>query len=214
MRGPGESRFKEVRHHSSTEEYFDYAIPLLTSSGKNKKIVLPSGRHSYPFQFQLPPNLPASFEGEYGYIRYWVKALVEKPLKSFSHVTKSAFTIIGALDLNYFSDSNTSTFYAAHKSRSITTQIFKIKRHSIGKCRSDSWNGEYFIMPALPPSYLLVDPMGPGFPLSVPAEIIVGTVPLHASVQQHLRLRQNIHQPGYYENAAGVYPPPPNVPNM
>lgn len=122
----------------------------------------------------------------------------------------------------------TSTFYAAHKSRSITTQIFKIKRHSIGKCRSDSWNGEYFIMPALPPSYLLgcniidiyytlelkVDPMGPGFPLSVPAEIIVGTVPLHASVQQHLRLRQNIHQPGYYENAAGVYPPPPNVPNM
>ncbi|KAJ8316569.1 hypothetical protein KUTeg_005878 [Tegillarca granosa] len=34
MRGPGESRFKEVRHHSSTEEYFDYAIPLLTSSGK------------------------------------------------------------------------------------------------------------------------------------------------------------------------------------
>ncbi|KAJ8316570.1 hypothetical protein KUTeg_005879 [Tegillarca granosa] len=185
----------------------------ITIKRKNKKIVLPSGRHSYPFQFQLPPNLPASFEGEYGYIRYWVKALVEKPLKSFSHVTKSAFTIIGALDLNYFSDSNLCdrpvTAYLSLERKGfvpgepvfINAEIENLSRRKM----KDS---------SVELKMLKVDPMGPGFPLSVPAEIIVGTVPLHASVQQHLRLRQNIHQPGYYENAAGVYPPPPNVPNM
>lgn len=68
---------------------------------------MPTGKYSYPFQFQLPPNLPTSFEGEYGHVRYWVRASIEKPWK-FDHMTKKAFTVVSALDLNSLPEANVS----------------------------------------------------------------------------------------------------------
>ncbi|XP_059157072.1 arrestin domain-containing protein 17-like [Physella acuta] len=61
--------------------------------------ILGAGQHTFPFQLQLPNDLPPSFEGAYGYIRYWAKATIDKPWK-FDHHTKRAFTIIPNLDLN------------------------------------------------------------------------------------------------------------------
>lgn len=58
-----------------------------------------AGEHSFPFTMTLPQNLPPSFEGDYGYIRYWAKATIDKPWK-FDHHTKRAFTVISNLDLN------------------------------------------------------------------------------------------------------------------
>lgn len=80
---------------------------LIFFSENQKKIILPPGKYSYPFQFQLPPNLPSSFEGQHGYIRYWVKATIEKPW-SYEHVTKTAFSVISALDLNSLPDASVS----------------------------------------------------------------------------------------------------------
>lgn len=35
---------------------------------------LQAGEHHFPFQFQLPPNCPPSFEGRFGQVRYEVEA--------------------------------------------------------------------------------------------------------------------------------------------
>ena len=59
----------------------------------------PAGRHSYNFEMEIPTTAPSSFEGQYGYVRYSVKAIIDRPWK-FDHDVKAAFTVIGALDLN------------------------------------------------------------------------------------------------------------------
>ncbi|XP_011415521.3 arrestin domain-containing protein 17 [Magallana gigas] len=99
MRGPAPLR-TPARHHSAHEEYFDFTTTVLGNNDNDApKITLLRGTYCYPFQFQLPENIPSSFEGEYGHVRYTVKATIEKP-KRFTHVTKTAFSVIGSLDLN------------------------------------------------------------------------------------------------------------------
>jgi len=58
-----------------------------------------AGSYKYPFSFTLPSNVPSSFEGYYGYVRYTAKATMDRPWK-FDHVTRCAFTVISLLDLN------------------------------------------------------------------------------------------------------------------
>jgi len=62
-------------------------------------ISLEAGSHSYPFKFSLPSDVPSSFEGEHGYVRYTVEAKIDLPWKC-DHVTRSAFTVINNVDLN------------------------------------------------------------------------------------------------------------------
>lgn len=35
---------------------------------------LAAGKHEIPFSFALPSEIPSSFEGKYGYVRYEIKA--------------------------------------------------------------------------------------------------------------------------------------------
>lgn len=65
----------------------------------NSQITILPGHHEYPFSFQLPHSIPSSFEHSYGYIRYTVKAVIDRPWK-FNHESKAAFTVISHLDLN------------------------------------------------------------------------------------------------------------------
>ncbi|CAL1526418.1 unnamed protein product [Lymnaea stagnalis] len=117
MRGPGEIRLKEIRHHSATEDYFEVSQPLL-SKGKNQqdeKRILEPGQYTYPFQFQIPVTSPSSFEGHYGFIRYWVKVTIERPWKNNVSV-KKLFTVICPVDLN------------REPTASLPTQKKKVKR--------------------------------------------------------------------------------------
>lgn len=59
----------------------------------------PAGTHQFPFEVPLPIELPSSFEGEHGYVRYCCKATIDKPWK-FDHEVKTAFTVLSRLDLN------------------------------------------------------------------------------------------------------------------
>ena len=62
------------------------------------------------FTFQLPPYLPDSFEGGgYGYTRYTVKAVMDRPWK-FDHTFSRIFTVLGFLDLNMVPMSSLCTF--------------------------------------------------------------------------------------------------------
>ncbi|XP_014210809.1 arrestin domain-containing protein 3-like [Copidosoma floridanum] len=57
--------------------------------------ILPRGKHKFPFTFNLPESaLPYSFESRTGYIRYYVKATVDRPYASPPQGLKY-FTLIG-----------------------------------------------------------------------------------------------------------------------
>ncbi|XP_060804666.1 arrestin domain-containing protein 17 [Amyelois transitella] len=84
--------------HTGNEEYFQVSYYVLGSSNGNE-IEIPAGKQVYNFTCTLPPVLPSSFEGEYGYVRYTVKVTLDRPWK-FNQDTKMAFTVINALDLN------------------------------------------------------------------------------------------------------------------
>ena len=84
-------------------------MPLyaIGSGERLDKCYLPAGRYTYPFQCQLPANIPCSFEGDLGYVRYWVKATIEKG-RELIHKTKLPFTVICPLELNSVPDSDVS----------------------------------------------------------------------------------------------------------
>ncbi|XP_075979692.1 arrestin domain-containing protein 3 [Anticarsia gemmatalis] len=84
--------------HTGHEEYFQISYYLLGSSSGNE-IEIPAGKQVYNFTCALPPVLPSSFEGQFGYIRYTVKVVLDRPWK-FDQETKMAFTVINAFDLN------------------------------------------------------------------------------------------------------------------
>jgi hypothetical protein len=66
-----------IMNESSTVTMFkDYSY--LLGERDSEPIVLDEGEHVYPYQFRLPgSSLPASFEGDYGGVRYWLEALID-----------------------------------------------------------------------------------------------------------------------------------------
>ena len=64
---------------------------------------LPPGTHFYPFSFQLPPNLPSSFEGGDGHVRYTIRGVMDRvSWRKKEKDTKKPFTVIALLDLNLY----------------------------------------------------------------------------------------------------------------
>jgi len=100
-----QTRYKrDTIQFRSENEYFSQEVVLwgnpLGSDADSP--TMPAGKHTMPFQFVLPYNIPASFEGScsfVGYVRYSVKATIVKPWK-FNHETKVAFTVASFYDLN------------------------------------------------------------------------------------------------------------------
>lgn len=64
------------------------------------EVRLAPGVYNYEFGCKLPPDLPTSFEGKFGYIRYTALVVIDNkrlPEKTFSE----SFTVIREVDLNY-----------------------------------------------------------------------------------------------------------------
>ncbi|RLU22498.1 hypothetical protein DMN91_004776 [Ooceraea biroi] len=80
------------------EDFFRefYVMSSLISDGM---AYIPAGLNRYPFHIQIPLNIPCSFEHKYGYIRYTIKAIIDRPWR-FDHECKAAFTVITIYDLN------------------------------------------------------------------------------------------------------------------
>ncbi|XP_050070040.1 arrestin domain-containing protein 3-like [Anopheles maculipalpis] len=91
-------QYESTTNLTGQEEYFQIQYYLL--GGKNAaETELPAGQHCYPFTCALPPTLPSSFEGEWGFVRYTVKVTLDRPWK-FDQDIKMAFTVISPVDLN------------------------------------------------------------------------------------------------------------------
>nr|XP_011450386.2 arrestin domain-containing protein 17-like isoform X1 [Crassostrea gigas] len=84
----------------SEEEYFDNTFSVIAMDlGDRDEYILKPGLHTFHFSFVLPLEIPSSFEGEHGHVRYIAKGTIDRSW-SFNDHTKRAFTVIGLLDLN------------------------------------------------------------------------------------------------------------------
>ena len=73
----------------------------------DKDPVLLAGEYTFDFECKLPQELPSSFEGRHGQVRYLARACIERNWKS-NVVTKKAFTILNGLDLNFIPEAAVS----------------------------------------------------------------------------------------------------------
>ncbi|XP_067664748.1 arrestin domain-containing protein 3-like [Haliotis asinina] len=89
------------KHYSAKEKYFkdDILLDGRGSEASGAELHLAAGLHTYPFTYQLPEQIPSSFEAKYGNVRYFAKCIIDKPWK-FDHETMKPFTVIYPLDLN------------------------------------------------------------------------------------------------------------------
>lgn len=55
--------------------------------------------HRFPFQFKLPSELPVSFEGTYGYIRYELLGIIESRLQP-NGIFIAPITVLKAISVN------------------------------------------------------------------------------------------------------------------
>lgn len=61
---------------------------------------LPVGSHAFPFEFQLPKNIPPSFEGEHGWMRYEFGATAARNgLLEHDHVDRARLDVRDRMDI-------------------------------------------------------------------------------------------------------------------
>ncbi|XP_065903673.1 arrestin domain-containing protein 2-like [Dysidea avara] len=61
---------------------------------------IPAGQHHYNFMFQLPSNIPSSFENVYGNIRYSLTATLSRPNKTVDHCCTTRITVHNLVDIS------------------------------------------------------------------------------------------------------------------
>nr|CAD7460607.1 unnamed protein product [Timema tahoe] len=95
----GSHSINVTENYTSEEIYFNNSVYVIPKG--YTETVLPAGDHSFLFTFSIPSNLPSSFEGSFGYIRYTIKATLDRPWK-FNQDTKVALTVLAYRDLNMY----------------------------------------------------------------------------------------------------------------
>jgi hypothetical protein len=76
-------------------------VPLAMKPPESSEFYLDVGEYNYPFQIQLPFNLPTSFQHNYGKIGYMLSATIDIPWSFDKHATRH-FTVISHMDLNSY----------------------------------------------------------------------------------------------------------------
>ncbi|CAJ0597278.1 unnamed protein product [Cylicocyclus nassatus] len=89
------------------DPYFGKAIYandeiIAWTASPGEKEVLAVGTYQFQFAFKLPAELPPSFEGIFGYIRYMVKMEIDRPWR-FNKKDKKVFTVVPTFNLNSLS---------------------------------------------------------------------------------------------------------------
>ena len=65
----------------------------------SETVMHPVGNYTYPFNFPLSTDIPSSYEGRRGYVRYTCKAILDRPWK-FDESIKEPSTVVRQLDCN------------------------------------------------------------------------------------------------------------------
>ncbi|XP_063422235.1 arrestin domain-containing protein 17-like [Mytilus trossulus] len=86
---------------SSYERYFKQSVVILESVEEIKDgHDVQEGVNKYPFTFELPPNLPTSFENSNVYVRYLSEATLVTHIHDRWICSNKVITVISHLDLN------------------------------------------------------------------------------------------------------------------
>ncbi|GAB0088641.1 hypothetical protein DMENIID0001_031030 [Sergentomyia squamirostris] len=86
------------RIYKGREDYLSFSMNLVEPEKEEKTVDLAPGTHFYTFTYDLPDDIPTSFEGTNGYIRYYVIIVFERPWK-FDQKFKTSFTVLKQVDL-------------------------------------------------------------------------------------------------------------------
>uniref|UniRef100_A0A914XUX7 Arrestin C-terminal-like domain-containing protein n=1 Tax=Panagrolaimus superbus TaxID=310955 RepID=A0A914XUX7_9BILA len=90
-------RGKHTYLYSSIQSYLQQEFVLWKcQNGSNK--LLP-GSHQFPFKFMIPLKAPPNISGQYGNIRYYIKANIDIPW-TFNKFVILAFSVYPYIDLN------------------------------------------------------------------------------------------------------------------
>ncbi|XP_057379789.1 arrestin domain-containing protein 3-like [Daphnia carinata] len=84
--------------YCAREQYFDFKFSLVNPG--QHAVELAAGHHQYPFTFVLPTQIPPSFEGPYGHIRYNIQAVAQRTWLKREYVCNSNLTVNAIVDLN------------------------------------------------------------------------------------------------------------------
>uniref|UniRef100_UPI00358F08D9 arrestin domain-containing protein 3 isoform X2 n=1 Tax=Myxine glutinosa TaxID=7769 RepID=UPI00358F08D9 len=91
-----------TQNYSDELDFFNHREAIIEPGADDEEedgAVLQPGRHEFAFNFQLPQGpLATSFEGKYGFIRYWVKVELGRPWALVQKV-KTEFTVIDQVDI-------------------------------------------------------------------------------------------------------------------
>lgn len=86
--------------------YLDERVDVLPPSSDGDDIIVRDGNCKFPFEIQLSPRLPTSYEGTHGYIRYILSLHIEYSRSTQTlEPLEELFTIIKPLNLNNSSSS-------------------------------------------------------------------------------------------------------------
>ncbi|KAF3428675.1 hypothetical protein E2986_03404 [Frieseomelitta varia] len=86
-----------IRRKFSAFENYLHVETYLVGDGKEKSVITGG---VYPFSLTLPENLPCSFEGRYGRVRYSIRALLDVTTIYRFSTNIIPFTVAPILDLN------------------------------------------------------------------------------------------------------------------
>lgn len=102
--GSGKQRRSKV--FASSQIMFNHLVKFHERdfSNPDDKGELSQGEHVLPFSFQLPDELPSSYEGFVGRIRYYSKATIITAIGCKDFSIKKVFTVLDILDLNTLPD--------------------------------------------------------------------------------------------------------------
>jgi len=99
--GPRSSQYRSQNPIHISNEFCLHLSTIVWMKEQEPIQELHIGMNSFPFRFLLPDRLPSSFEGSYGWIRYYVAGRfgTTAPGKR-SHVKKALITVVDNADIN------------------------------------------------------------------------------------------------------------------
>lgn len=59
------------------------------------------GEYSYSFSTALPAQIPISFDGAYGYVRYKITVGIDRPFRLTRRHYEQTFTVVKEINLNH-----------------------------------------------------------------------------------------------------------------
>lgn len=97
--------------YTGIRQFLDHRLVL---TEEVKQFVLTEGEHTYRFEYVIPTDIPANYDGTFGYIEYHIRAFVDIPW-AYDYECRVPFTVIPLLDLNMVKPAQNPLYFEQQK---------------------------------------------------------------------------------------------------